>query len=682
MCRCLILLLLPVLFNRIVAQDVEKGPKTYCVTYLSTYLVPISSNATGSLPTDGIIISPQTLDPVLSASTPLAESIYTSTRTRLSASTPFEFKIVESTFSTGTPETTPTVAPTDPGTNNELVIFRIVPNTDESRRHRRKRALGGFVGSTSEACQEASSFSLSEGRLLDNGRPIYYDGEDYKELRGARRSVPWGAIATTFAGDGGFLRFRNTALPNDESGFCQTPEDGQVYITFTSSPPGCVPIRLSVVGVDEYEDGETSSSSLSSTAPQTLEPPTDSMVASLPFSTVSPIAPTNPSEITSVVGFPTVISPSLDFTQLTTPIPPSLGPSKTQPMQTSSFRFYNTSSIAFPTEPIETSGELSLTNPPGVTFTQSQLPSDETSSEFLEVTISEDPAFNVLPFTSGFATESSESTTADVFSTGLLSTQSQPTSYDASSNVSKVTSTATETDITGLEPAVSSSETGTISEVRDITTEISTTTTDAETTTSPPSPARESYLVNPTVLFNGDQDWDDEVQALNLPFPVGIYTESSDTIFVGVNGLISLTDGATESSNNPFPDSSLPPVTIAAYWDNLRIVANSGYEITYNIYDDSGYRAVNLDWCVVGDDNVVTHFMVILQAYDLSNPQAAFMRYFQSNGGKSATIAVQKLGAGKFLQYSYNEDGKVPDGGSTVLFFTLGGDERVVYVPP
>jgi hypothetical protein len=83
----------------------------------------------------------------------------------------------------------------------------------------------------------------------------------------------------------------------------------------------------------------------------------------------------------------------------------------------------------------------------------------------------------------------------------------------------------------------------------------------------------------------------------------------------------------------------------------------------------------------VGDDDVVTHFMVILQAYDLSNPASAFMRYFQSNGGKSATIAVQNLVETKSQQYSYNMEGAVPDG-CTVLFFTIGGDERVVYVPP
>ncbi|KAG5791159.1 hypothetical protein H9Q69_009770, partial [Fusarium xylarioides] len=175
---------------------------------------------------------------------------------------------------------------------------------------------------------------------------------------------------------------------------------------------------------------------------------------------------------------------------------------------------------------------------------------------------------------------------------------------------------------------------------------------------------------------------EDGVEELTLPFPVGLYTESSETIYVGVNGLISLFDNSiAQSSNNPFPDNGLPSVAIAAYWDNLRIKGNAGYEITYRVYDDADYRAVNIDWCVVDADDVVTHFMAILRAYDLSNPESVFMRYFQSNGGKSATIAVQNLADAKSQQFSYDMENAVPDG-CTVLFFTIGGDERVVYVPP
>jgi hypothetical protein len=60
--------------------------------------------------------------------------------------------------------------------------------------------------------------------------------------------MPRGAVATTFSGDGGFIRFPSPDLPSGEAGFCQSPGTGLVYITFTSSPAGCVSVRLFVVG--------------------------------------------------------------------------------------------------------------------------------------------------------------------------------------------------------------------------------------------------------------------------------------------------------------------------------------------------------------------------------------------------------------------------------------------------
>ncbi|KAJ4051246.1 hypothetical protein NW756_003605 [Fusarium oxysporum] len=656
MSRRLISLLLSGLITQTGAQYVVKEPDTVCVTYLSTYLIPISSNATGSMRTDGANSSSQTFDAALTASTTLQSGINPSLDltealqpSQYLSGGSNQFTTTSVTTGTDTADSDPTTAP---GPDDQLVVFRIVPDTDSSRRRRLKRALGGFIGSTSEICQDASAFSLSGGRLLDGRRLIYYNGEDFKELRGQQTTPPRGAVATTFAGDGGFLRFRSPDLPNGEAGFCQSPGTGQVYITFASSPPGCVSVRLSVVGVDECEDGQTSvSAAPTSTDLQTLQPTVESVVTSVPFRTAITAVSNGPSDATS-------------FADFTTLIPPSLEPTQTRPAQTSSFRFSNTSTNAFPTVPIETPEDLSFTNIPGVTFTPSE-----------------------------------KATTDDVLPTDTPSTQSQLTSDNASSSVAEAaTSTRPVTDTTSLGPSISSSGTNSIgdSEVTsttatlesastsDITTDVSTTTTAAETTTttSPPSRACESFLINPTVLFSGDQDNDDGVEELTLPFPVGIYTESSETIYIGVNGLISLFDNSiAQSPNNPFPDNGLPSVAIAAYWDNLRIRGDAGYEITYRVYDDADYRAVNIDWCVVDEDDVVTHFMVILRAYDLSNPESVFMRYFQSNGGKSATIAVQNLVDAKSEQFSYDMEDAVPDG-CTVLFFTIGGDERVVYVPP
>lgn len=401
----------------------------------------------------------------------------------------------------------------------------------------------------------------------------------------------------------------------------------------------------------------------------------NSVATSAPFSTAITSIPDDSSDFTSLVDITSLILPSLE-------------PTQTPSAQTSSFRFSNTSTNAFPTVPIETSKDLSFTNIPGVTFT----PSDEaTTADILptgalssESQLTTEDAASSFPETTTPTVPETETTTSElsVSASGTGTTIDVDTTTDLKTTTDMETTTGMETTV-GMETTSTTTTLGSVS-TSEITTEIPTTTSDAETTTttSPPSRACESYLINPTVLFSGDQDNEDGVEELTLPFPVGLYTVFSDTIYVGVNGLISLFDNSiAQSSNNPFPDNGLPSVAIAAYWDDLRIQGNAGYEITYRVYDDADYRAVNIDWCVVDADDVVTHFMVILRAYDLSNPESVFMRYFQSNGGKSATIAVQNLDDAKSEQFSYNMENAVPDG-CTVLFFTIGGDERVVYVPP
>lgn len=244
-------LLLSGLITQTGAQNVVKEPDTVCVTYLSTYLVPVLSNATSSVPTDDANNTSRTLDDSLTASTtfesdtdPSLDLTETFHPSQSLSDDSNELMTTLLTTNTGPADSDPTTAPSP----DQLVVFRIVPDTDNSKLRRLKRALGGFVGSTSEICQDASAFSLSDGRLLDDGKPIYYNGEDFKELRGQQATPPLGSVDTTFAADGGFLRFRSPDLPKGEAGFCQSPGTGQVYVTFRSPPPGCVSVRLSVVG--------------------------------------------------------------------------------------------------------------------------------------------------------------------------------------------------------------------------------------------------------------------------------------------------------------------------------------------------------------------------------------------------------------------------------------------------
>ncbi|KAJ4267798.1 hypothetical protein NW764_014790 [Fusarium oxysporum] len=126
------------------------------------------------------------------------------------------------------------------------VIF-LVQAPSNQKRDIKKREIGGFVGADNpDVCTFALTFNLAEGQLFVNGLPTSYVGEDYKALGVQDEdSFVQGSITKTFGTTGRTLFFRNSGLPNGEAGFCQD-SSGQVYITFSASPPGCVPVTLGV----------------------------------------------------------------------------------------------------------------------------------------------------------------------------------------------------------------------------------------------------------------------------------------------------------------------------------------------------------------------------------------------------------------------------------------------------
>ncbi|KAK2671515.1 hypothetical protein RAB80_013937 [Fusarium oxysporum f. sp. vasinfectum] len=94
-----------------------------------------------------------------------------------------------------------------------------------------------FVGNGSpDTCTYAESFNLAQEQLFIDGVPLFYNGQEYTELRA--RPVP---------------PVRNPDVP-DGAGFCLA-RDGTVYVTFTSGPAGCVPIILEVYDKRQCQNG-------------------------------------------------------------------------------------------------------------------------------------------------------------------------------------------------------------------------------------------------------------------------------------------------------------------------------------------------------------------------------------------------------------------------------------------
>ncbi|KAM0471321.1 hypothetical protein ACHAP7_009094 [Fusarium lateritium] len=532
-------------------QDLEPLPETYCVTYLSTYLLPLSAVTTGpvaressSSPSSNIEDLSETFYASLSASTQvnISQEIYDSAKPAqafesesgsLSSVTPIEDETITTTIlsfaptahfasTTGAPEVPP---------GGRAVLFRVTVDDQEDTRGIQKRDIGGFVGTQTDDCNAANTFRLVEGQLIDNDAPIFYAGEDFKPLRGQQGAVPEGAITKTFASQGGILTFTNSDLPNGGANFCQDPNDGQVYITFTSAPANCVPVRLAVVDVELCDqEGIVESTTLSQSLPVSTEP-------SIP-STASSEVPQNP-KTTADASEPIPVAPTSRLQTTSDFIPPPIIP--TSRLQTSSFRFFNTSTFSNPpaasteqVEPtfifLETSSTLvhilpdpstsevqSLSSEaipqPEDTTTIPSLPTDMLSTETLSTKIpieSDDTSTNVIESTTVIAVSESKTETLSTETTTIAS--SEASLADTATVSETATSSDMEIDSTTTTGVVTSEET---TSSNDATTTDDTAISEATTTAEDDTTTEDAATI--CVLFEFVGQLDDDNSVLSIP---------------------------------------------------------------------------------------------------------------------------------------------------------------------
>ncbi|KAF6515894.1 hypothetical protein HZS61_004635 [Fusarium oxysporum f. sp. conglutinans] len=310
-------------FNNAAAKQLAPVKlETWCITYVSTYLVPMQ--ASSNLTEIGEATKYSSLAPTLDVTAAdNASSVTTQISTEDTSSSAFETQLVndqptepqsgtESTDGTTIVPTSSVKAELTSSSNTasassivtepagQSIIFLIsLPEND--KRDLSRRATSGFVGNENPGvCTFAAVFTLSDDQLLEDGIPIYYAGEEFKELSG-QGQAPSDAVTKTFLSSGGGLQFTNAKLPGGQAGFCQD-SSGKVYITFSSGPPGCVPVDLSV-----YEDvtstgeapGQSQTLSASSADSTSVEAFTSSSssttgstdTATVPFGTMTSSSP-------------------------------------------------------------------------------------------------------------------------------------------------------------------------------------------------------------------------------------------------------------------------------------------------------------------------------------------------------------------------------------------------------
>ncbi|KAJ4108690.1 hypothetical protein NW768_012167 [Fusarium equiseti] len=476
---------------------------TWCTTYLSTYLVPIaappdilpskhltffgnSSTAIASSTRDQTFIAPESRTTAIVDFSTDAAPTEAKTDSEARSTIIVTGSLTEPIDTSSTlPTSTSIVEP--PG---RAVIFLIQQTVNNENRNIKKRATEGFVGGNNpDICTFALTFNLAEGQLFVGGSPTFYAGEDFKPLGfQGDDSLPQGAVTRTFATSGRTLVFQNSALPNGEAGFCQDVS-GETYITFTSSPPGCIPVTLGVYDVEQCQNGqlvgvEASFSSLAvSSEPTTIgtatfgsvssdEPTIAATTVSTEVISFSSIDRSNtPAENVSKI-FTTASSESVDSSFTTQSAIPT-GDSSTEAASSSE-----------PNSPTRTSE--SSTAPHRSTTESSSEPASSVSSGTFFTTEAIIPTSTTTVSESQL--ESTESTTEITTSLTIeASVTSQPieTSTSLPSTSEESTSETSTADVTTL--PVSTTTTGTSQEIKkaiipDTTTDFMTTTTTAALT--------------------------------------------------------------------------------------------------------------------------------------------------------------------------------------------------------
>lgn len=148
---------------------------------------------------------------------------------------------------------------------------------------------------------------------------------------------------------------------------------------------------------------------------------------------------------------------------------------------------------------------------------------------------------------------------------------------------------------------------------------------------------------------------DDVVIDVSTGFPIRMYGQSFFTAHVSSNGNIQF--GSSPSSayvNEALPSTTLSGVAVAPYWDDLIIRPNSPTVLDGIFAQTKGsapHRTFTVSWR--GLDYATQSTAVRFETIFTEGSSNVVTIYGDGNGS-SATIGVQRSGAGQATQYAFN----------------------------
>jgi len=179
---------------------------------------------------------------------------------------------------------------------------------------------------------------------------------------------------------------------------------------------------------------------------------------------------------------------------------------------------------------------------------------------------------------------------------------------------------------------------------------------------------------------------DDVTRTVQLPFPVTLYGNSSSSLVVNTNGLLTFnsTDCGTGSTspcylNSAVPGTPAPPDLIAPFWDDLTISTTLNTGIYTDVRGTAPARSFVIEWrnaTFFNDLTASVTFQTILHenSNEIDFEYATLAGSFGT--GNSATVGIQNRTQTVGLGYSFNESALTP--GTAVRFLALlsPGDQQ------
>ncbi|EQB53983.1 hypothetical protein CGLO_06239 [Colletotrichum gloeosporioides Cg-14] len=222
-------------------------------------------------------------------------------------------------------------------------------------------------------------------------------------------------------------------------------------------------------------------------------------------------------------------------------------------------------------------------------------------------------------------------------------------------------STSSSSSSSSLSSSSSSSSSSLISSSSTITTTSSSTSSSSSSSTSPAftgcnfniKPA--VRLQNPTKLvFN---NYDTGFATINVPFSVGLYGTTDTTIYVHINGLISLFTTTTDNQARAVPNTggNIPPISILPYNADLRIPDINEWGVYFLVRPSTRFtgRELVVEYIVSSDGTDYIHFSVTF--YEASTGRSRFEYYQSRLKGSDASVGIQnrQISPQRSAQWSY-----------------------------